>query len=336
MILFLALSWILVHIGVLLLPTHYFSEIIVSFLPYSIVGHSVIILIVWWIFFRSYNKKLTQWIISWLCIIGLIGIFFYNYKNYKSVYSNINDHNSTNQNNTLRFLYGNIYYKNHNFSWLLKTIETNNPDIVMFVEYAKIHDDAIRSILEKSYPYKNRYVWGKHFDGDVIYSRYPIKKIEHQVYPWSWSFTHITIKKDKKNLDIALVHTSAPISPDFFIKRDQQMNKLTEMLSEYYNSKEQRNREKTLIVLGDFNVSPWSPSYTTFDTNMYNINLHDISTNLKSAKYPNNMPYTRCHEKINIICSHIDHLWSSNKDITLQHIDIPWSDHDGFVGIVSL
>jgi endonuclease/exonuclease/phosphatase (EEP) superfamily protein YafD len=73
--------------------------------------------------------------------------------------------------------------------------------------------------------------------------------------PGTWSFSHVTIKKEKKEFDIALVHTSAPVSPSFFNMREKQMDKLSEILQNYYTTTTQKN----IMVIGDFNVAPWSP-----------------------------------------------------------------------------
>jgi endonuclease/exonuclease/phosphatase (EEP) superfamily protein YafD len=58
-------------------------------------------------------------------------------------------------------LYANIYYKNKDFSGLVSTIENYQPDIVLLVEYAKIHDEVLTPLLKEKYPYVSRYVGGK-------------------------------------------------------------------------------------------------------------------------------------------------------------------------------
>jgi endonuclease/exonuclease/phosphatase (EEP) superfamily protein YafD len=58
-------------------------------------------------------------------------------------------------------LYANIYYKNKDFSGLISTITQHQPDIVLLVEYAKIHDEVLAPLLKAEYPYVSRYVGGK-------------------------------------------------------------------------------------------------------------------------------------------------------------------------------
>ena len=132
----------------------------------------------------------------------------------------------------------------------MKTIEMNRPDVVLLVEYARQHDDAMRNLLKRNYPYINRFVGGKHFDGDVIYSRYPLTKINHEVVPGSRSFTHIQIKNplNKEITDFALVHTSAPISPSFWKMRETQLNKLQTILSAYYNNKNDLSKRGVVLL----------------------------------------------------------------------------------------
>ena len=225
----------------------------------------------------------------------------------------------------LTFLYANIYYKNENFSGLLDSIETYKPDVVLLIEYAKIHDEALSKILKSQYPYVSRYVGGQWYDGDVIYSAYPLKKIKHTVYPWS--FSHVSITYNNKNIDFALIHTSAPVSKEFFEMRNRQLNDLSNLMNEYYKE----TKDQKIILLGDFNVTPRSTYYKSFDNDMTNLWLYDISNHMIQTKYNTMVRYTRCHEDIPIACSHIDHIWS-NTSINLEKINIPWSDHDGFVG----
>jgi hypothetical protein len=61
--------------------------------------------------------------------------------------------------------------------------------------------------------------------------------------------------------------------------------------------------------------------------------LSNITTDIINTRYDNKiLPYTRCHEQAPYMCGHIDHLRSNNKNISLEKITIPWSDHNGFIG----
>lgn len=268
--------------------------------------------------------------IIWL----IIGIAWISYNriyisDYTHTYTNILTQTSSpiiSPSEWLSFLYANIYYKNKDFSGLVSTIENYQPDIVLLVEYAKIHDESLTPLLKEKYPYVSRYVGGKWYDGDVIYSKYPLEKIKHTVYPWS--FSHVNIEYNKKSIDLALIHTSAPVSQYFFTMRNEQLDDLSNLMSEYYN----KRSDQKVILLGDFNLTPRSDYYKPFDTSMKLLWLSNITTDIASTQYDNKfLPYTRCHEQASYVCSHIDHI-RSNTSIKLQKITIPWSDHYGFIG----
>jgi endonuclease/exonuclease/phosphatase (EEP) superfamily protein YafD len=130
----------------------------------------------------------------------------------------------------------------------------------------------------------------------------------------------VTITYNNRNIDFALIHTSAPVSQHFFTMRNQQLDNLSQLLNTYYTSDSQKN----IILLGDFNLSPWSYYYKLFEQSMDNIGLIDYSNNMKNTMY-NGMylPYTRCHEQAPYLCSHIDHIRSNNVNISLEKINIP-------------
>ena len=57
-----------------------------------------------------------------------------------------------------------------------------------------------------------------------------------------------------------------------------------------------------------------------------------IVLNLNKTSYRSDMPYTWCYQDFPIICSHIDHIRSTNPGLELDQIIIPGSDHTGFYG----
>lgn len=255
---------------------------------------------------------------------GYITLYYIN--QYHNIYINTHEE-KINKKAEISFFYSNIYYKNTNFSWLINTIETYKPDIVMLVEYSKNHDEELTPILKKQYPYKSRYVGQKWYDGDIIFSKYPLKNIKHNVYPGS--FSHVNIEYNNNNYDFALIHTSAPVSEHFFKMRNTQLEELSNLLQEYYTTWKQNN---SMFLLWDFNITPRSSYYTSFDTNMKKIWLDDITTDQSLTLYDTPFPYSRCHASLSIACSHIDHVRSNTKSLSLQKITIPWSDHYGFIG----
>ena len=176
----------------------------------------------------------------------------------------------------------------------------------MLVEYSKYHDENLTKIIKKDYPYISRYVGSKGYDGDIIFSKYPLKKIDHTKNPGS--FSHISITYKDKNIDLALMHTSAPVSKKFFTMRNNQLQDLSNILSLYYADKPERN----IILAGDFNLTPRSVYYKPFEDSLQKLGLYDITLDRKSTLYDRPIPYTRCLEQGQFLCAHIDHIWTTN------------------------
>jgi endonuclease/exonuclease/phosphatase (EEP) superfamily protein YafD len=74
----------------------------------------------------------------------------------------------------------------------------------------------------------------------------------------------VSIKYNSKNIDFALIHTSAPVSQHFFNMRNQQLSDLSNLMTKYYNTKKDQN----IILVGDFNLTPRSHYYKSFATSM--------------------------------------------------------------------
>ncbi len=326
MVIVLCSIGIIIQLYMYIVPHAYMSELLLSFLPYGI-GMSFLIII--FAIINSIVKRKSLWICITRSIIAISYILscIRYLSMYISTYYTYTDEPKTSLPSDISFLYSNIYYKNKSLSWLIQTIERERPDIILLVEYTKQHNEILAPLLRHDYPYVSRYIGGKWYDGDVIYSRYPLQKIQHDIYPGS--FSHISINNWWKEVDFALIHTSAPVSEHFFTMRNEQLNNLSMLMSEHYKN---INPNKNIILLGDFNITPRSYYYQEFSTQMDVIWLYNMSNNIIYTQYNNLIPYTRCHEQAQYLCSHIDHIRSNNANISLEKINIPWSDHDGFVG----
>ena len=123
------------------------------------------------------------------------------------------------------------------------------------------------------------------------------------------------------------MHTSAPVSKKFFDMRNKQIGELVSILTDYYSDK---STIPNLMIAGDFNITPRSHYYKSFQNSLQNMQLYDITSNLQSTTYKSPLPYTWCLQQVSFLCAHIDHIWSSNS-MNLQLIKVIGSDHYGFV-----
>jgi hypothetical protein len=71
-------------------------------------------------------------------------------------------------------LFSNIHKNNTNYEGIKKTISDNDPDMLMFVEFADHHYDNLREFLQAQYPYTNTTTRSKKFVGSMVFSKYPL------------------------------------------------------------------------------------------------------------------------------------------------------------------
>ncbi len=316
--------WIIIQGFSLRGPGFFEQELLVSFFPYMFITDILLVIILGIIWIYHHKRRFIIFIIllSWLGVCSYLKI--------NTIYHSTTPFDQKSTTESLSFFYANIYYQNNQIDSLLNTITQKNPDIIMLVEYSKTHDELLTPILQKDYPYISRYRGSKWYDGDIIFSKIPMKSIDHTIRPWS--FSHVTLTIHNHILDIALIHTSAPVSQHYFTMRATQLEELDNLLQSHYTREQLQWRD--LIVLGDFNLSPWSSYYThQLQIPLQQLWLTNITTDLSRTSYISQLPYTWCYKDLPFICSHIDHIWSSNADIKLQQIIVPWSDHTWFYGI---
>lgn len=321
---FLLLLWIIIQGYAIWWLWFFEQELIISFLPY-IVGCNIVIIALLIIVRIYYTKRR-------FVIMGVLYILFTLF-GIHTIQQTFFHHTQTitESETSLSFFYSNIYYQNIHTENILHTITERNPDIIMLVEYAKYHDEILTPQLKELYPYVSRYIGSKWYDGDIIFSKYPLKKITHPTIPGA--FSHISILYKNKQLDIALLHTSAPISRHFFDMRTKQLDELKEILVEYYTTYSSDN----IILAGDFNITPWSPYYTTqLMKPLQSIGLSNITNNTSLTQYKRYLPYTRCLRQFPLACAQIDHIWGNHWNIKLEQIIVPGSDHTGFYGTIYL
>ena len=265
--------------------------------------------------------------------------YFYEFKNFYN-----QDILVDNLDNWIKILYSNIYKDNYDFESIKKSILDENPDVVMFVEFSDAHEEWLRDFVAENYPYYDKTNWSKIYGGSVVMSKYPITNFLSQfVQKDSWKYGYFKLEKDGIPYYFYLIHTSSPVSYFDFQKRNQQF--ITIKKDFYMQHEEAREEDAKIIMIGDFNVSPWSVFYKRFALSFpmldnitssqqvfFSWNLAEM---LKIHKdfdflpgwFKNNVWY------FPILWSHIDQAFASKslKVSDFRKIHIDWSDHDGMV-----
>lgn len=318
---------VLVLLFPLFFPGYYVSELFLSFLPY-IVAMSGIFVIVTFVNFRKKMKSVEHSPvrryfrgISFLVFCLLFFLYSKQFNNFYVQEPIIQESTTW----SLKIFYANIHKDNTEYQEIKNLITENDPDILMFVEFADHHYDNLKQFLEK-YPYTNNTTRSKTFVGSMVFSKYPISNKADDFPQWMRKYGYFSIPYNNQEIYFYLVHTSSPDSYNHFLMRNEQLTTFVKN----FNSHESDRKHDNIVAIGDFNVTPWSSYYdilsTTFSGKLLNI----------TRRIP--FLFTRRLRSLPIVQAHIDHLWTTPSLTTqnFESISMPWSDHKAFLFTVQI
>jgi len=224
----------------------------------------------------------------------------------------------------MRVYYANILYTNYDYESLKKQIEANNPHVVVLVEFSSQHEEALKDWFQERFPYVNRNSRSTKLAGDVVFSKYPIRDllVNYPQESGRWRYSYFSMQHGEKELYFYVVHTSAPVSVYNFNMRNEQLKKLNE---EFLLQARDRPEDIPVVMIGDFNVSPWSAFYKSFEKRFEGI-LRNIARDYRPF-------FTWSLWAQEILIAHIDHIFVSD-DIQIGAFyveDLPGSDHHAII-----
>ncbi|HCB52079.1 TPA: hypothetical protein DEP21_05985 [Patescibacteria group bacterium] len=201
-------------------------------------------------------------------------------------------------------------------------IDKENPDLIFFVEFSQHHYEALKTLLKAHYPYTNSTIWSNKFVGNVVFSKIKIENWADDFPQDAWRYGYFSIKHDTTPLYFYLPHMSSPSSKKNFDMRNKQI--LTFLNDFNIHRNLHRTRGDKVVLVGDFNTTPWSPWYwrfaDVFEGEFVNITRSfPILFTWKLLNFP-------------VLWAHIDHIFV-NKEVSisdLHQVNVPGSDHKGF------
>ncbi|MEO0375190.1 MAG: endonuclease/exonuclease/phosphatase family protein [Cyanobacteria bacterium P01_A01_bin.17] len=154
----------------------------------------------------------------------------------------------------VRVMTYNIWIFNENYDAVQDAIQREDPDILLLTEVSS----QAMSVLEDrlSYPHTYRTTGGN----NALLSRYPILEatsdllgvdVEGRTY-------NLVARLDIEGQRVTLIgiHPPIPVLPKYFHVRNRQLDALAQYV---------RALDGSIIVLGDFNTTPWSPYLRRFE-----------------------------------------------------------------------
>ncbi len=151
----------------------------------------------------------------------------------------------------LKVLQSNLLFQNKHYEKLLSFVRQETPDIAAFMEIKGEWNQQLET-LRDILPYAV-------LKGDTaLYSSLPLERVYEGSLDSEKRGVVAQISLPEKVLTIVLAHTHIPVSKNLFKKRNQQLEAIADYVAPLNNP---------ALVLGDFNISLWSPIYRKFVKN---------------------------------------------------------------------
>jgi len=155
-------------------------------------------------------------------------------------------------NRQLKILSYNVYSQSESYLQVFNEIKVKNPDIIFLMEVTPEWTKKLKP-LKKIYPYV---ILKPQFDnfGVAMYSKHKYIKARYKKFSEVPSIC-VKIRIKKKILNIIATHPYPPIGQDGTNLRNKHLAKIANFI--------QRLKQPT-ILMGDLNITPFSPIYKNF------------------------------------------------------------------------
>ena len=154
-----------------------------------------------------------------------------------------------------RFMVANVLYKNSDHELFLKTVQEQDPDIIVVVEGTWRWREALQS-LEEIYRFERspQYILGG--SRIFVYSKVAFELVDVDVsYSHNRPLLVVRILDPEEPFLLVATHPYPPNLPDTYAMRNQQKQELSAFLAQ---------QTEPLIVAGDLNNTVWSPHFQKF------------------------------------------------------------------------
>lgn len=157
----------------------------------------------------------------------------------------------------------NVLSSNQDFHSIEEQIAEKSPDVFAVLELRSPLGRALEKAFAPTYPHRITLPQDSGNFGIGLYSRHPLSNIERfALNVASIETIAATVTKDEKEHRIVATHPLPPIGAGGFEDRNEHLRQLAVRIDEFRT----QHPEIPMIVLGDLNLTPWSPLFSDFES----------------------------------------------------------------------
>ena len=163
----------------------------------------------------------------------------------------------------IRILAFNLSIENNQDYKVVNLIQSNRPDLALLAEVDQSTFKILKTSLTDTLPYTFKSPGG----GLAVFSRFPFVDIKADLLNGQGNHNIIAnLEVNKQLIQLIGIHPLVPITRSNFHSRNSQLAALSNYI---------QTQNQPLILVGDFNVTPWSPYYREFinQTQLHNTRL---------------------------------------------------------------
>ncbi|MCP5094916.1 MAG: hypothetical protein GY943_05125 [Chloroflexi bacterium] len=155
-----------------------------------------------------------------------------------------------------RVLMLNVWYEGDDYCGVKALIEETNPDIVVLVEITAAWESALSDVIA-AYPYWDGAAITRKY-GVMFLSRIPLA--EGGLYRLNDGerpslIAHLDLGVGERPLILIGMHPAAPVRSERARIRNEQLEKVSQFIE---------TQSSAVLLVGDLNMTPWSPHFNTF------------------------------------------------------------------------
>ena len=157
----------------------------------------------------------------------------------------------------------NVLTSNSRQDAVLKQIKSANADVFAILELGTPLHQRLEKEIATAYPHRVTIPQDGGNFGIGLYSRYPMSNVESfSTNEESIPSISATVESDSTSWRVIATHPLPPIGASGFHSRNEHLQILADRVAEF-----RRVASNTpVIVMGDFNLTPWSPLFVDFES----------------------------------------------------------------------